>query len=291
MFMPIGSYRLVQGYSRRGMSLLEVLGCIMAVVVGLWVGAQYLGLNLHTIAYTTLDETEVLDKLPEPIRPQPPAGLEPVPFEERQRQLNEELEALRLDLAVLEQQKVDLEPGGHTGAADANAGELEARRQETLEFWSRLGEIRLEVEQIQESAQMAASEQNVWKVLEIRQRANQYGAKAVEAAMADVVDPQALQFAKQLVGWYQQGADLYGEAMKVWQGQHELDKSVPQDHALDQARKQHDNEALLLFQKGGRLREMLIRRYQVPFPGLQPESEGEQANGPEPTLAPIPEQH
>ncbi len=299
MFAPLGSHRFALVRRRSGLSLLEVVGCLVAVVAGLWLGAQYLGLNLHSIAYTTLDETAVLEQLPEPIRPRPPVGLEPVASEELTRQLNDELEAIRHDLFDLQQQNQEQAANGELADdLGTDIGGLAERRQQTLEFWSRLGEIRLEVERIQASAQTAASEENVWKVLEIRQRANQYGAKAVEAAMVDVVDPQALQFAKQLVGWYEQGADLYGEAMKVWQGQHDLEKSVHQDRVLDQARKQHDNEALLLFQKGGRLREVLIRRYQVPFPGLQPEAvaeeaaaEEDQAEGFEPTLAPISEQY
>lgn len=254
---------------RRGVSLLEVLGCIMAVGCGLWLGAQYLGINLHSVAYTTLNDAEIIEKIPSEWRPAPPEG-ELVSLEEREQLLREELDALKGDVARLEQERNDSLPGEATSHDLAHEGELADRRHKTLTFWSRLGEIRLEVERIQESAQQAASEQNVWKVLEIRQRAYLYGTKAIDAATVDVVDPQALLFAKQLSGWYKQGAELYGEAMKVWQGQELAREGLASDQLLDKARQQHDNEALLLFQKGGRLREVLIRRYQVPFPGLQP---------------------
>jgi hypothetical protein len=250
---------------RRGVSLLEVLGCILAVGLGLLLGARYFGINLHSVAYSTLNETEILEKIPNEWRPAPPEG-EVLSPEEREQMLREELEALKGDVARLEQEADSLLP--ITSEDSAQASELAERRQKTLAFWSRLGEIRMEVERIQESAQQAASEKNVWKVLEIRRRAYLYGTKAIDAATVDVVDPQALQFAKQLSGWYKQGAELYGEAMKVWQGQELAREGLASDQLLDKARQQHDNEALLLFQKGGRLREVLIRRYQVPFPGL-----------------------
>jgi hypothetical protein len=152
--------------------------------------------------------------------------------------------------------------------------DLIARRQHTLAFWSQLGGIREEVDRLQLSADEALNQNNVYKVLEIRRRAYLYGAKAVKVAMTDKVDPQALHFAEQLRGWYQHGADLYGEALNVWQAEHLPSEGMSSDQLLERIQKQHDNEALLLFQKSGRLCEVLFRRYQVAFPVINEPGSG-----------------
>lgn len=260
--------------ARRGVSLWEVLGCILAVGVGVWLGARYLGLDVHTLAYSALSDTEIIDQIPEEWQPAPPEGMEVPTAEELAVELRDELDSIRLDVAQLQQEKEHAQSVAELAEAyGAEAEEIETRRQNTLAFWMRLGEIRSEVDRLQNASQDVLNEQNVWKVLEVRRRAYLYGSKAVKAAMEGVVDPQAIQFANQLRSWYKHGADLYGEAMQVWQGQN-VAQGPQTDQILNQARQQHDNEALLLFQKGGRLREVLIRRYQVAFPELE-EPEGE----------------
>lgn len=260
---------------RRGVSLLEITACILAVGVGLYLGSRYLGLDLSAATYTALSETNLIDQLPEDWRPTPPPGMEPLTNEQQALALNTELEQLRFDVASLENAEaaesavlaldtaVDLEP------------KLLERRQHTLAFWSQLGGIREEVERLQTSAEGSLNQRNVYQVLEIRRRAYLYGAKAVEVAMSDNVDPQALHFASQLKGWYEHGADLYGDAMTVWQGQHLPPQGLSSDQLLEQVQQQHDNEALLLFQKSGRLCEVLFRRYQVAFPDIDERQGGE----------------
>ena len=257
-----------QGICRRGASLLEIIGCVLAVAVGVWLGARFLGLDLHAAAYTALSETEILEKLPEDLQLTPPPGMEPLSPQEQAVALSAELDELRKEVAQLNK---DAEMGITSLSVDS-AGQLPpgllARRQDTLAFWSQLGGIRDEVDRIQASADEALNQQNVYQVLEIRKRAYEFGAKAVEVAMSDNVDPQALQFAEQLMAWYKNGAALYGEAMNVWQGEHMPLGGVSNDALLEKVQQQHDNEALLLFQKSGRLCEVLFRRYRVAFPEI-----------------------
>lgn len=260
---------------RRGVSLLEITACILAVGIGLYVGSRYLGLDLNAATYTALSETQLIEQLPEDWRPAPPPGLEPLTSDQQAVALSTELEQLRLEVASLSD---GVDPESAELAIGAEAGlhpELLERRQHTLAFWSQLGGIREEVDRLQASAEDSLNQRNVFKVLEIRRRAYLYGAKAVDVAMSDEVDSQALQFATQLKGWYEHGAELYGEAMNVWQGQHLSPQGLSTDQMLEQVQQQHDNEALLLFQKSGRLCEVLFRRYQVAFPDID-EPTGEQ---------------
>jgi hypothetical protein len=248
--------------------MLEITACILAVAVGVWVGARYLGLNLHAAAYSALNETDLMDKLPNEWRLAPPPGMEPLSAEQQALALSAELEELRHKVAQLnEEAELEMAPLSVDTTANLHP-QLLKRRQHTLAFWSQLGGIREEVERLQASAEEALNQRNVYQVLEIRRRAYQYGAKAVQVAMTDEVDPQALQFAEQLVAWYEHGSDLYGEAMNVWQGEHPPVGGLSSDQLLEQVQQQHDNEALLLFQKSGRLCEVLFRRYQVAFPDI-----------------------
>lgn len=254
--------------TRLGASLLEITACIAVAAVGVWLGARYLGLDLHAAAYTALSEADVMDQLPPEWQLAPPEGMEPISPEQESLALSVELDELRSEVANLKEAKSDSDAANAPESAAELSPALLERGQQTLAFWSQLGSIRNEVDRLQDSTQGALNEQNVYKVLEIRQRAYQYGAKAVKMAERDNVDPQALQFADQLQAWYQHGADMYGEAVNVWQTQHLPAGSLTSDQLLAQVQQQHDNESRLLFQKSERLGEVLFRRYQLAFPAI-----------------------
>jgi len=256
--------------SRQGATLLEIIGCVLAVGVGVWLGARFLGINLETAAYTALAQTEMIDKIPEGFRPKPPEGMEPLSEEAQEAQLLSELNSIRREVAILSKAELDQSSQELTPVVGRKVHpEIAERRQHTLAFWSRLGGIRSEVDKLQLAADEALNQNNVYGVLEIRKRAYEYGSKAVKAAKHNQVDAQALQFADQLMAWYEHGAELYGEALNVWQSQHLSAEGLSSDQLLEQVQRQHDNEAMLLFQKSGRLCEVLVRRYQVAFPEIE----------------------
>src|SRR3970282_808214 len=50
---------------RMGLSVLEFVGCLIALVGGVWLGAIYLGIDVHRVAYVALSESELMEKVPE----------------------------------------------------------------------------------------------------------------------------------------------------------------------------------------------------------------------------------
>ena len=54
---------------RAGLSALEFVGCVIAVIGGAWLGAIYLGVDVRNVAHEALSESELLDKVPEDWRP------------------------------------------------------------------------------------------------------------------------------------------------------------------------------------------------------------------------------
>ena len=41
-------------FARTGLSVLEFIGCLMALVGGIWLGAIYLGVDVRHVAYVAL---------------------------------------------------------------------------------------------------------------------------------------------------------------------------------------------------------------------------------------------
>jgi hypothetical protein len=48
--------------NRRGLTVLEFVGCVIAIVGGAWLGALYLGVDVRRLAYTALAEAELLER-------------------------------------------------------------------------------------------------------------------------------------------------------------------------------------------------------------------------------------
>ena len=253
--------------ARRGASLLEITACILAVAVGVWLGAQYLGLDLHSAAYTALSEADMIDQMPEDWRMAPPESQEPLSDEQQALALSAELEELRREVASLNDNAAAATAKFAEQSGQLSPEQLKLRKQ-TLGFWSRLKGVRDEVVRLQMTADDAINEQNVYKVLEVRRRAYAYGSKAVKAAMTEGVDPEALQFAELMIAWFDDGDELYDEAMKLWQGEHPPVGGLASDQSLEQAQQHHENQSRLLFQKSERLRDMLVERYHVAFPNI-----------------------
>ena len=85
---------------RAGLSVLEFVGCVIAVVGGIWLGAIYLGVDLRRVAHEALSDTELLEKVPEDWRPVG-AEEEHMTREQLVTTLREELSGLRTEITSL----------------------------------------------------------------------------------------------------------------------------------------------------------------------------------------------
>lgn len=277
---------------RSGLSLLEFIGCMIALVGGAWLGAIYLGINVHHIAYSALEEADLLETIPEKWRPDAPAGHDKfrgMNREELVASLRKEMVALRDELATL--RAADLpasgqEPGTATkvgksaDAANATGPSLE----KTLAYWNRLSEIALGEAALQRDADLALTDENAAKVLVVKGRISLFAAKAVEVIPREQVDPAVVQLGKQLGEWYGRGDDLYEQAVRI--------QSFPADNSnrdrlTQQWRRedaQHRNEAQLLSNRAIAVRDEMRRRFETDFPafGQPPTEEGAPEVAPKP---------
>jgi hypothetical protein len=253
--------------NRAGLTALEFLGCVIAVVGGIWLGALYLGVDVRHVAHTALAEAELLDKVPPEWRPPGPED-KAMTREQLVATLREELGALRDELS-------SLQTGGEIGSADASSRAVSedsptrsrrASKEPTLAYWLRINEIALAEAALQQDAESAANDTNAARVFAIKGRISRFAAKSVEAIPNEGVDELVTQFGRQLGLWYDRGGELYERAVRIWEtptiGQN-------REHLNQEWRRtelQHRNEALLLKEKAVVVRNAVSRQFGEEFP-------------------------
>jgi hypothetical protein len=247
---------------------LEFVGCVIAVVGGIWLGAIYLGVDVRHIAYTALSEAELLDKVPANLRP--PGPQDGVTREQLVATLREELGSLKSEISNLRSGGTDANHE-HPQAADAttNKGDLTAPPPDkdiSLAYWSRLNEIALGEAALQVDAQSAFDEANAAKVFAIQARIGRFAAKAVETIPQERVEPSLVQFGHQLSVWYEHSGELYDRAVQIWESATSNRGREQLNDDWRRAELHHKNEAKLLRDKAGAVRSAASREFGVEFP-------------------------
>lgn len=256
---------------RRGLTTLEFVGCVIAVVGGMWLGAIYLGVDLRRVAHEALSDAEVLDKVPENWRPVAP--------EEEHMTRAQLVATLRQELSGLRGEIISLRTSENSAGQDETATETSAStsggtpatpresKEKTLAYWNRLNEIASGQAALQNDAASAFNESNAAKVFAIKSRISRFAAKAVEAVPHDGVDRTATHFGRQLVVWYDRNGELYDKAVRIWettsagsQGRAQLNEE------WSRAELQRRNETRLLDEKASAVRSELSRRFGQEFP-------------------------
>lgn len=256
--------------ARAGVTLLQVLTCLLAVAGGVYVGAEYTGVTLNDVAYTVLDETRLLEQVPEEWRPELsecPIGECPerVAPNEDAAELRAEFETLRLDAAKLRRAA---KSGEMPDLSTYSEGELALMRDKTVAYWGRLCEIANQVAELDLGVEPAMGSGATGHAFDIRRRAFDFGRRSIEKIDFENVDPQAVEGGNRLIEWYREGAEFYDSATEVWDGMAGGDGSKAAEEALNKARIQHAKQTDLLQAKLAELSSLLTRRYAVVFPAI-----------------------
>ncbi|TWT76878.1 hypothetical protein Pla123a_23020 [Posidoniimonas polymericola] len=259
--------------SRTGGTSFQVVTFILVAGLGAWLGAEYVGVDVEHLAYTALDEAKVIDHIPEQWRPKPPMAelgdaQGQVSFEQRALDLRSELENLRSEVASLRHDVQESSPDLVRELPTTFAEAPPVRRQATLAYWTRLRQIATEVTDLHDSVELALEPATASMVFGIRQRAFDYGARAIESVDAGEVDPQAVDAGFRIAKWYRSGAELYERAAAIWEGRIADAPTEELQRSLETSRSQHAREAELVRDLAARTEEILMRRYAVEFPVL-----------------------
>lgn len=243
---------------RRGMSILQFVSCLVALAGGVWLGATYVGLDLKKTAEQAITESEILDKVPE--------GWRPVQAVKEKLPTQEELAAqAQQELATLQGEIAALDVGAETNttpsvASDSDALD-EAKRAATLAYWSQLQAVVGKQGGLQLDAEQAATSVSATKLAAIKARIGRYAADAIRALPKKDVDESAVEVAKELANWYEQGAFVLDQAVEVWESSSPGPNGSQLTKTWEQAQTQQVNEGRLLASRLAAVRDSLTRRF------------------------------
>jgi hypothetical protein len=252
--------------SRRGMSVLEFVGCSIAVIGGIWLGAVYLGVDVRHVAHTALSETELLDKMPPHLRP--PGPQDGVTREQLVATLREELGALKTEISSLHGGQAGAGRGAASGSDATSSATTQSTRDHSYAYWERLNEIALGEAALQSDAESAFDAANAAKVFAIKGRVSRFAARAVEAVPLHQVDPALVQFGRQLSLWYDHGGELYERAVQIWESATTSQSRTQLNEEWKRAELHHKNEARLLRDKAAGVRSLISRHFGEEFPAF-----------------------
>lgn len=259
--------------SRNGLTVLEFVGCLIAVGGGLWLGALYLGVDVPNATYNALSKSRLLDKMPEAWRPAPPTEIVQT-REQLVTTLNDEFSSLRTQVTALRTGST-LNPSVNASAVMVSPDIKSPTKEHTLAYWLQLSETVLTVTALQSEAESTLNADNAAKVFALKGQISRFAAKAVEAIPTTSVDDIAVRFGRTLGFWYDRSGELCEEATRIWEMPISPQARAQMNQAWRQAEEHHRNEARLLHQKGASARSSLNRIYGEEFPEFAPPIEGE----------------
>lgn len=254
---------------RLGISAVELIGCLFAVVGGIYIGAVYTGVNLEHAAHDALVRSELLESVPERWRPR--SG-EPTKAEQAMAEsaLRDELAALRKDIEALDVDNAQSKSTASVVVIDDDCP--------TCKCWSRLSEIAFRDEQLQRDCDSRMNDANAVEVFKIKARISRISATQARTMPYDGVDERVKTFARQLSDWYDRKSVLYDKAVEAWES-----STKPQVRAMrlsewKRDELQHRYEASLIQEKANGLRAALVEKYGQQFPPFGSPATGADAN-------------
>ena len=244
---------------RRGLTTLEFVACVIAVVGGMWLGAIYLGVDVRHLAHRVLDEAQLLDKVPPEW--QPPAPKEKsMTREQVMVMLRKELGALRSEIVALRTAAAAVGDPKLLSEAEALA------KEKTRTYWQRLSDIALNEAALQRDAETAIDEASAAKVFAIKGRICRFAADSVEALPTAGAHPTVVQFGEQLGAWYESTAELYERAVHIWESPATNQARSQLNRDWRAAELQHRHEARLLYERAAAVRTSLSRQFGEEYP-------------------------
>jgi hypothetical protein len=244
---------------RSGLTTLEFVGCVTAVVGGAWLGALYLGVDMGHLTHRVLDEAQLLERVPPEWRPPGP--------DDNTMTRQQVVTMLRKELGTLRSEIVALRTAAAVVGDPQLLSEAEAMAKEkTRGYWLRLSEIARSEEALQRDAETAFDKRNAAKVFAIKARISRFAAKTVEAIPTEGADPNVVRFGEQLGDWYARAGELYERAMQIWESPATSQARTQLNKDWRGAELQHRNEARLLYERAAAVRGSLSRQFGEELP-------------------------
>jgi hypothetical protein len=247
--------------AHRGASAIEILVCLLALLVGLWAGAAYLGLDLQVAWQFCMAKVGIAS----PPKQSALAGELPPSAESGQGEsLGAPAGAPEPAVVPHEAQDEGTLPAKTDDQGAEPAQPVPSVGERTLGYWRELGEIILRA-QHEEQVRAAGS---LREVLSARGKSCRAAVQGIRSLKTEGVDPEVVQLAQDFARWYERGAEISEEGAYLLDEGELSDAQGPVGRRWHSAQKQHREELDLLNRKSNSQRSKLATRYQLSFPGL-----------------------
>ena len=205
---------------RRGLSTLEVMGCLIALVGGLVIGAAYLGVDLPSAAQKLLGDAGFIEQ----VEPQP-------------------------ETAQPEQMAAD------AAGEIPNPGPTPAEtRTASVAYWKAVDRILDDHSSLKQGAAQKWTGQQNLDYLSARQKVHRETADKLAELDTLAVDPRLLEFGEKMRSWHENGSELFQEAINISLGSPTGEFSGPHRSAWVASMKQQQMEKALLMKRKGAIR-------------------------------------
>jgi hypothetical protein len=275
--------------SHRGLSIMEFIGCLSAMVGGLFLGSLYLGVDCKEMAYTALEQAQVIEPR---VRTSSPAeaptaqaelataeaaGTDAAPTSEQTSAAPAEASATAATSAAEVAPTAEQATGetvAETPAPQATAQGFFAREDLltdaqrealTLEYWTALDACMADEVKSRVPAIDRDGNWQLFDYLTGRKDGHVSAAAAIAALDVRGVDDHVLAYAKKARAWHDSGAKLFGRAVDLLTDAPTAQLSGPFAQSWQSAATQHRMEERLLGEKHLAV-ESYLRNTYVPQP-------------------------
>ena len=279
---------------RRGLSLLDIIGTLAALLIGLGAGmvAMRGGWALDP---QVAPESTTLDEQIGAAEPNAPTSA-PQTHETRtgnrretiapvatpatkenaqlQAELAKQLRELRREVALLRSAKgpsTDSSSGNlalNSSASSSNSQREEMGRR-TLEFWNQLNKIMEREESMRRVPIGGLTKANAGNFMQRRDKAGRYAVAAFDKMNTASVDPEALEIGQEIRQWYAQGVELNRQGTQLHRSANKQQRQGATGQSWADASKHHNQSVAEINRRGDRLREKLSEKYGLAFPDLR----------------------
>ncbi len=235
-------------HQRSGLTLVESVGIMAALMVGLLIGFAYLDVDMREAAYQALEKSQLVEPsrlgLQQPQAAQDDATAHSTAASQAAQPAVAELADQNSNaegIALTEQSAHDRPAmsGPQQESVDANA---------TRDCWQALSQYLRE--DSRRRARGAKHKQWQWlDYLMLRQESHAATCQGLQDLNRTAVDPRVLAYADAVLAWHQAGEELYQQAVQIWNSGSQLHLSGPMATSWQSQATQHRMEEKLVRSK------------------------------------------
>lgn len=222
---------------KRGLTFIQLVGCVAAITVGIVVGALFLDVDLKAAWQLGLENVGVATPHEKPAH-------------------SDAVEGAESDSS-----------GNPQDGSSGKGRKLDGKAAATLAYWNGLREI-IQTEQANRDHSELQAGGDIRGVMYARIDAFGQAAEAIDALAIDGVDAEAVQLGRELAKWYEQAVEICEQGTLLDEADLSSD-SGPQGRRWHSAQKQQSERLDLLTRKTTSLQGKLSARYRTQFPDLR----------------------